>query len=166
MICSVAQSCPTLCSPVGCSPPGSSVHESPRQQSWSGLPLPPPGDLPDPGIEPASPVSPALAGGFFTHWAGTKETAPRMQFHYFQTLINWNLIRTSGFSSHLERKLLSLKSAWCKWKKTEWRVGYLDCLHIRNSFNLWGLQLLIYKLRGLMKYKYLKLFPLGLTYTH
>ena len=35
----------------------------PRQEFWSGLPLPSPGDLPDPGIEPASP---ALAGGFFT----------------------------------------------------------------------------------------------------
>ena len=36
------------------------------QEYWSGLPFPPPGDLPDPGIEPASSVSPALAGGFFT----------------------------------------------------------------------------------------------------
>ena len=36
---------------------------SSRQEYWSGLPCPPPGDLPDPGIEP---VSPALAGGFFT----------------------------------------------------------------------------------------------------
>ena len=31
-----------------------------RQESWSGLPRPPPGDLPDPGMEPRSPVSPAL----------------------------------------------------------------------------------------------------------
>ena len=31
----------------------------PRQEYWSGLPFPSPGDLPDPGIEPASPVSPA-----------------------------------------------------------------------------------------------------------
>ena len=37
-----------------------------RQEYWSGLPFPPPGDLPDPGIEPASPVSLALAGGFLT----------------------------------------------------------------------------------------------------
>ena len=37
-----------------------------RQEYWSGLPCPPPGDLPDPGIEPASLTSPALAGGFFT----------------------------------------------------------------------------------------------------
>ena len=37
-----------------------------RQEYWSGLPFPIPGDLPDPGIEPTSLVSPALAGGFFT----------------------------------------------------------------------------------------------------
>ena len=38
----------------------------PRQVYWSELPFPPPGDLPDPGIEPMSPASPALIGGFFT----------------------------------------------------------------------------------------------------
>jgi len=38
----------------------------PRQEYWSGLPFPPPGDLPYPGIESKSPASPALAGGFFT----------------------------------------------------------------------------------------------------
>ena len=32
----------------------------PRQEYWSGLPSPPPGDLSDPGIKPTSPVSPAL----------------------------------------------------------------------------------------------------------
>ena len=37
-----------------------------RQAYWSGLPCPPPGDLPDPGARPASLVSPALTGGFFT----------------------------------------------------------------------------------------------------
>ena len=36
------------------------------QGYWSGLPFPPPGDLPNPGIEPTSPGSPALAGVFFT----------------------------------------------------------------------------------------------------
>ena len=40
--------------------------EFPRQEYWSGLPRPPPEDLPDPGIEPKSLMSPALAGGFFT----------------------------------------------------------------------------------------------------
>ena len=50
----------------------------PRQEYWSGLPCPPPGDLPDPGIKPASLVSPALAGGFFTTsapWEGLKREA-------------------------------------------------------------------------------------------
>ena len=37
-----------------------------RQEYWSGVPFPPPGNLPDPGIEPESLKSPALAGGFFT----------------------------------------------------------------------------------------------------
>ena len=37
-----------------------------RQEYWSGLPSPPPGELPDPGIIPVSPMSPALAGRFFT----------------------------------------------------------------------------------------------------
>ena len=37
-----------------------------RQEYWSMLPCPPAGDLPDPGVEPVSLVSPALAGGFFT----------------------------------------------------------------------------------------------------
>ena len=37
-----------------------------RQEHWSGLSFPPPGDLPDPRIKPASLTSPELAGGFFT----------------------------------------------------------------------------------------------------
>ena len=38
----------------------------PRQEYWSRFPFPPPGDLPNPGIKPMSPASPALAGRFFT----------------------------------------------------------------------------------------------------
>ena len=37
-----------------------------RQEYWSGLPFPPPGDLPDPGIKPMSLASTTLAGKFFT----------------------------------------------------------------------------------------------------
>ena len=37
-----------------------------RREYWSGLPCPPPGDLPNPGIKPESLMSPALAGRFFT----------------------------------------------------------------------------------------------------
>ena len=51
---------------MDCTLLGSSVHEVFRQQCWSGLPFPSAGDLPDLGIKPASPVSPALADEFFT----------------------------------------------------------------------------------------------------
>ena len=37
----------------------------PRQEYWSGLPFHPAGDLPNPEMEPVSPMSPALAGGLF-----------------------------------------------------------------------------------------------------
>ena len=55
MVCDVlvAQLCPTLCNPMVCNLPGSSGDFS-RQEYWSGLPFPSPGNLPDPGIEPAS----------------------------------------------------------------------------------------------------------------
>ena len=43
------------------------LTEFSRQEYWSGWPCPPTGDLPKPGIEPASLASPALAGGFFTN---------------------------------------------------------------------------------------------------
>ena len=40
-----------------------------RQEYWSGLPCPPPGNLPDPGVKPVALMSPALTGGFFsTTW--------------------------------------------------------------------------------------------------
>ena len=51
------------------------AHQAPlsmefsKQEYWGGLPFPSPGDLPEPGIEPESPVTPALVGRFFTTWA-------------------------------------------------------------------------------------------------
>ena len=61
-----AQSCLTLCDPVDYSLPGSSVYGVFQARIWTRLTFPTPGNLPDPGIEPVSLVSPALAGGFFT----------------------------------------------------------------------------------------------------
>ena len=94
----VTQLCPTLCGPMDCSLPGSSVHRIfqaivlewiaisfssgsswPRDRTWvsrivdrrftiwatSGVPFPTLRHLPDPGVKPASLVSPALAGRFF-----------------------------------------------------------------------------------------------------
>ena len=58
-----AQSCPTLSNPKDCSTQDSHVHGIFLARILSGLPFPPPGDLPHPRIEPAAP---ALAGRFFT----------------------------------------------------------------------------------------------------
>ena len=57
VLCLVTQSSPTVFDPMDCSPPGSSVHgDSPGKKTGSGLLCPPPGDLPNPGIEPRSPA--------------------------------------------------------------------------------------------------------------
>ena len=61
-----AQSCPTLWDSMDCSPPGSSVHGIIPARILEWVAFPPPEDLPDPEIELASLMSPALAGGFFT----------------------------------------------------------------------------------------------------
>ena len=63
---SVAHLCLTICDPwmVVCQAPLS--IKSSRQEYWSGLSFPTPGDLPDPGMELTSLVLPAMAGRFFT----------------------------------------------------------------------------------------------------
>ena len=58
------QLCPTLCNPIYCQAP--LFMGFCRQEYWSGLPFTSPGDLPDPGIQPASLTYSPLAGGFFT----------------------------------------------------------------------------------------------------
>ena len=68
-----------------------------RQEYWSGLPCPPPGDLSDPGLKPASFTSLALAGRFFTPRATTKRETesqksevmcPRSQSYSIMALLN------------------------------------------------------------------------------
>ena len=89
----VAQSCPTLCDPMDCSPPGSSVHgmlqarilervaiSSSKGSSQSR-------DLPNPGIQPASPAFPALAGGFFTTVPDTWCQQPHFPVSWPQTFL-------------------------------------------------------------------------------
>ena len=62
--------------------PWTIAHQAPlsmgfsRQEYWSGLPCPPPVDLPNPGIEPTSFMFLALAGGFFTTSATLKWESP------------------------------------------------------------------------------------------
>src|SRR5574339_157875 len=64
-----------------------------RQEYQNGLPCPPPGDLPEPGIEPVSFMSPALADRFFT----TSTTCKAKNI--IVTPINNNLARQRGFPS-------------------------------------------------------------------
>ena len=83
--------------------PGTAAHQAPlstgffRQESWSGLPFPTPGDLPDPGIEPKSPVSPALAGRFFT--TAPPATPPKSSTYNIKDLMIVQIVHrlASGF---------------------------------------------------------------------
>ena len=61
----VARSCSTLAIPWTVPRQAPLSIGFSRQEYWSGLPFPSPEDLPNPGIESMSPVSPALAGRFF-----------------------------------------------------------------------------------------------------
>ena len=63
--CTLSRVCP-FAAPWTAAPQAPPSMGFSRQEYWSGLPCPSPGDLPDPGIELMSPMSPALAGGFFT----------------------------------------------------------------------------------------------------
>ena len=61
----------------------------PRQEYWSGLPFPPPGDLPDSGIKPGSPT---LAGGFFTTEPATREAHPDFRTLSFCFVLSFILL--------------------------------------------------------------------------
>ena len=82
---------PALCNPMDGAHQAPLSMEFSRQEYWSGLPCPPPGDLPDSGIEPMSLMSPALAGRFFTTsttWEAQKQTVKKYKYIFI----------TSGFT--------------------------------------------------------------------
>ena len=78
-----------------CNVPGSSVHGVSRQEYWRGLPFPPLGDLPVPGVKP---TSPALAGIFFTTDAPGKPSGqPQLTGTLFLLwFMRWSLRSTSA----------------------------------------------------------------------
>ena len=111
----------TLCTIICQVPP--SIRFS-RQEYWSGLPCPSPGDFPDLGIKPASVTSsPALAGRFFTtsspiweapsvcHWWGKKLSLPRSII--FQKL-NWMCVCVCVCDFEKKKRLIAFKvcSKW------------------------------------------------------
>ena len=77
------QSCPALCNPMNCSPQAPLSMGFSRQEYWSGLPCPLPGDLLHPRIEPKSHVAPAL-------WADSLPLVPpgKPQSNYTPIEIN------------------------------------------------------------------------------
>ena len=63
-----------------------------KQEYWSGLPCPSPGDLPDPGNKPVPLMSPSLAGGFFlisTTWEAPSEVHMRFYYIHSVMLVGW-----------------------------------------------------------------------------
>ena len=85
------------------------AHQAPlsmefsRQEGWSGLPFPLPGDLPNPAVEPTCPEAPALAGGFFT-------TEPPPPHKTWQSLVS----HLHSFTSIFLSLILITKS--CNWE--------------------------------------------------
>ena len=74
-VCVCIQSYPTLCDSVDCEAQQAPLSlEFSRKEYWSGLPFPSPEIFPNPGIEPTSLMSPALAGRFFTISATWEDT--------------------------------------------------------------------------------------------
>ena len=93
ILCKHMHVCLFSCSVVStCSPTGSSSMGFPRQEYWSPLPFPSPGNLPNPGIKSTFPVSPALAGRFFT------TEPPGKSCKYMHTL-KWIWLHFSGHLS-------------------------------------------------------------------
>ena len=86
---------------MDCSLPGFSVHGVSQQEYWSGLPFPTPGDLPDPGIKPASPVAPALAGKFFITEPRGKPTLLSLTQLFFSHIPPISLQQSSILSPQL-----------------------------------------------------------------
>ena len=114
--CSVALPCPTLFAA-----PWAVAHQAPlsvgfsRQEYWRGVVFPSPGDLPDPGIEPASLTSPALAGRFFT----TSATGDTPQFG--SLVFSWRNMQRGRLGSPVGHSTVRgearLKFCWIPWHR-------------------------------------------------
>ena len=115
-----------------------------RQEYWSELPCPPPGYLPNPGIEPGSLTSPALAGGFFTTsaiWVVTKKYPNCSLTKKKDTWRSYNHNRKFYYSSQkilfvhtlfIYKSLLSL--LFSRWGNVKTRkVKYFAQSHVGNK---------------------------------
>ena len=90
-----SQSYLTLAAPVAVVCHGPLSMGFARQDHWSGLPIPPQEDLPDPRLEPAFPASPVLAGGFFT----TESPAKLSIYLYVTSNLLYQILSTHLYMS-------------------------------------------------------------------
>ena len=94
----------------------------PRQEYWSGLPSPPPEDLPDPAIEP---VSSALAGGFFTTEPARKPTlcglGPALKKRIFLSQFHFSVGNLFPSTSFQMDHLLVATSEYCQGLYLDWQ---------------------------------------------
>ena len=118
--------------------PWTVAHKAPlsvefsRQEYWGGLPFPTPGDLPDPGIEPTSLVSPALASGFFTTSAAW-EAPPTNSWHQFSLCVEeppWKQILQ--LLSSLQISLLTWLPSCLQPQERPWARTILGFLTLRH----------------------------------
>ena len=111
------QLCPTFCEPMDYNPPGSSLSVAfSRQEYWSGLPCPSPGDLLNPGIKPVFLLSPALASRYFTTRQHIKK-----QRHYFTD-------KGLSSQSYVFSVVMYGCESWTIKKAQHWRI---------DDFELW-----------------------------
>ena len=116
--CSVAKSCVTLCDPMDYNYQAPLSMGFSGQEYWSGLPFPPPGDLPHPGIKP---TSPALRGRFFTTEPPGKYNlcvySPRLiknvgtstlNYTFSQNVVLWTSLLSFWFSSEISFSILPI----------------------------------------------------------
>ena len=99
-----------------CATPWTVAHQAPlymgfsKQEYWSGLPCPSPGDLPNPGIKSKSLMSPALAGDFFT-------TGANWEVHIKCKGMNYSKIKTK--IDWIKINCMLLQEAYFKYKDAE-----------------------------------------------
>ena len=126
------QSWPTLCDPMDCACQTPLSIGFSLQECWSGLPCPPPGDLPDSGMEPASHASPAMQQILY-HWAEeeviyAKYIMRNAGLDEAQAVIkiarrNINNLRYTDDSIFVAESKEELKSLLMKWKRWVEKVG-------------------------------------------
>ena len=138
ILCSVTQSHLTLCNIMDCSSPGFSVHGIPRQEYWSLWSFPLSGDLPDLGIKPTFPVSPALAGEFSTTEPLGKPTCTYTYLQrtsissrncyptlLWEVYIFWILRKISPKNGKMEKSMIVFM--WESIKRCYWLEGIHRC---------------------------------------